>query len=154
MDKKSVLISSHHHKELKKLSEAFGLSYYRLVEEMILYFKTTGINPREPKNENPSKALRELDKRMVSFLKVQERDILKPLRQEVYNYSKEQKEEMKNTNTLLIKALNTINQNGVERTNAIRAELAKQQKALVSIAKIIDSKNKAGLLSKINTIFD
>jgi hypothetical protein len=35
-----------------------------------------------------------LDRRIVSFLKVQERDILKPLRQDVFDYQNSQKIEI------------------------------------------------------------
>ena len=121
---------------------------------MIGYFKKTGINPKESKNENPSRALKELDKRMVSFLKVQERDILKPLRQEVYEYSKDQKQEIEELHTKLIKALNTINQNEKSRADNLLEEIQKQRKITFAIAQLIDAKNKSGILSKINTFFD
>ncbi|MGP1994061.1 BfmA/BtgA family mobilization protein [Zobellia laminariae] len=154
MSKKSILISDYHHKELKKLSEALGLSYYKLVEEMITYFKKTGINPQESKNESPARALKELDKRMVSFLKVQERDILKPLRQEVYNYSKEQNHEIQKTSDTVIEVLNKMNTNETQRANTMLEEIKKQRMVALSIAKLLDAKNKSGLLSKINTIFE
>ncbi len=154
MAKKSVLISSYHHKELKKLSEAYNLSYYKLLEEMITYFKKTGINPLDPKNENPSRALRELDKRMVSFLRVQERDILKPLRQEVYEYSKEQKQLTEKSHKILINKLQNIENQEISRSNKTFMEIKNQRKAVIAIAKLIDAKNKSGILSKINDLFE
>lgn len=154
MTKKSILISAHHHKELKKLSEAYNLSFYKLVEEMIIYFKKTGINPTDPKNENPSKGLRELDKRLVSFLKVQERDILKPLRQEVYNYSKELSEENEETRQLLIKVLNDFNQYEINRASKVLNEVQTQRKAILTLAQLMDSKNKAGWVAKIKETFE
>jgi len=154
MTKKSILISPHHHKELKKLSEAYNLNYYKLVEEMIIYFKKTGINPTDPKNENPSKGLKELDKRLVSFLKVQERDILKPLRQEVYNYSKELSEENEKTRQLLIKVLNDFNQYEINRASKVLNEVQTQRKAILTLAQLMDSKNKAGWVTKIKETFE
>ncbi|TQI71424.1 hypothetical protein JM79_2357 [Gramella sp. Hel_I_59] len=154
MAKKSILISAYHHKELAKLSEAFGYSYYKLVEEMITYFKKTGINPLDSKNENPSKAVRELDKRLISFIRIQERDILKPLRQEVYDYSQEQKHEIQNSYKILIEELSRIDRYERERANTALAEIKKQRKAVIAIAKLIDAKNKSGILSKINNLFD
>ena len=154
MIKKSILISDYHHKELKKLSKVIGLNYYKLVEEMIIYFKKTGINPRESKNESPAKALRELDKRMVSFLKVQERDILKPLRQEVYNYSITQNQEIQKTGDIILNNLKRIDTNGIQRVEKTLIEIEKQRKAVILIAQLIDAKNKSGLLSKINTLFE
>ena len=154
MKKKSILISNYHHKELTKLSESIGLNYYKLVEEMIIYFKKTGINPKEPKNESPVKALRELDKRMVSFLKVQERDILKPLRQEVYDYSITQNQEIKKTGDTILNSLKKIDANGLQRLEHTLIEMEKQRKAVMLIAQLIDAKNKSGLLSKLNTLFE
>ena len=154
MAKKSILISTYHHKELKGLSEAYNLNYYRLVEEMIVYFKKTGINPSDPKNENPSKGLKELDKRLVSFLKVQERDILKPLRQEVYKYSQEQNLELDKVYKKIIDAFNKLNELENERSNKILLEATKQRQGIIAIAKLIDAKNKSGILTKINKIFE
>ena len=54
MNKKSILIDEKSHKELSKLSESLGLNYGTLVQEMIYYFKKTGINPKEAENKNPS----------------------------------------------------------------------------------------------------
>ena len=154
MAKKSILISTYHHKELKVLSEAYNLNYYRLVEEMIVYFKKTGINPSDSKNENPSKGLKELDKRLVSFLKVQERDILKPLRQEVYKYSQEQNLELDKVYKKIIDAFNKLNELENERSNKILLEATKQRQGIIAIAKLIDAKNKSGILTKINKIFE
>tara|TARA_B100000378_G_scaffold226603_1_gene190680 strand:+ start:5964 stop:6428 length:465 start_codon:yes stop_codon:yes gene_type:complete len=154
MKKKSVLISSFHHKELQKLSEANSLSYYKLVEEMIIYFKKTGINPREPKNESPVKALKELDKRMVSFLRAQERDILKPLREEVYNYSKDQNREIQKVASEIIRIREQLNNHERKRTEMTLEELKKQRKGILVIAQLIDTRNKSGILGKINKIFE
>lgn len=149
MAKKSVLISTYHHKELSKLCEAFGLNFYKLIEEMIIYFKKTGINPTDPKNENPSKGLKELDKRMVSFLKVQERDVLKPLRQEVYNYSQERSQEIQIVYKNLMTTLNTINQYEKKRTDLLLSEIKNQREVMIAILELIDSKNKSGIMNII-----
>ena len=154
MTKKSILISPHHHKELKKLSEAYGLKFYKLVEEMIIYFKKTGINPTDPKNENPSKGLKELDNRVVSFFKTQERDILKPLRQEVYNYSKELSAENDKTRQLLIKTLNDFNQYEINRASKILNEVQIQRKSILMLAQLMASKNKSGWVAKIKDSFE
>jgi hypothetical protein len=153
MTKKSVLISAYHHKELSKLCEAFGLNFYKLIEEMIIYFKKTGINPTDPKNENPSKALKELDKRMVSFLKVQERDILKPLRQEVYNYSQERSQEIQIVYKNLMQTLNNINDYEKKRTELLLSEIKNQREVMIAILELIDSKNKSGIMDIITKKF-
>ena len=114
-----------------------------LIQEMIYYFKKTGIDPKDAVNKDPSLMVAALDKRIVSFLKVQERDILKPLRQDVFNYQNAQKEEISkliiSINKLLdqhsertteikkahFENLNKINSNDVERTKMVVAELQK-----------------------------
>ena len=94
MTKKSILIEEMPHLELKKLAEALNMNLGALVHEMIFYFKKTGIDPKDAANKDPSAMVTSLDERIVSFMKVQERDILKPLRQEVFNYQNSQKIEI------------------------------------------------------------
>ena len=94
MSNKSVIIDEKAHLELVKLSKTFKMNYGSFVSEMIYYFKKTGVDPKEAQNKNPSELIGTLDRRIVSFIKVQERDILKPLRQEVFNYQNIQKEEV------------------------------------------------------------
>ena len=94
MTKKSIIIDEKAHTELGKLSESLRMNLGVLIQEMIYYFKKTGIDPKDAVNKNPALMVAALDKRIVSFLKVQERDILKPLRQDVFNYQNAQKEEI------------------------------------------------------------
>ncbi|WP_158837798.1 BfmA/BtgA family mobilization protein [Polaribacter sp. L3A8] len=168
MKKKSILIKEFHHKELVKISKTFGSQYGDLIESMILYFKKTGINPIEAINENPAAMVKVLDKRIVSFLKVQERDILKPLRNEVYENSKEQKEQFSNLSKWVKDAVIKINDFDKSRTKDITKELGKlkeelnkverkiykQQDAFIEIAKLIDAKNKSGIKGTLKSIFE
>lgn len=171
MTKKSILIEEKPHKELAKLSESLRLNYGTLVEEMIYYFKKTGINPKDAVNKDPSAMVSALDKRIVSFMKVQERDILKPLRQDVFNYQNSQKIEIDKLKDLIEKQinkqsdnisttekkylefLNKINNTDKERTKLVNAELEKTQKALVILCRLLDDKNKSGAIDKIKTLF-
>ena len=73
--KKSIIINQIAHKELTKLSESLRMKYGNLIEAMIFYFKRTGIDPKDEIKNNPSIMVKALDKRIISFLKVQERDI-------------------------------------------------------------------------------
>jgi len=68
------------------------MTYGSFVECMITYFKKTGQDPRLAENKSPKDMVQILDKRVVSFFKTQERDILKPLRNEVFSYSKKNEE--------------------------------------------------------------
>lgn len=171
MNKKSILIQEKPHKELAKLSESLGLNYGTLVEEMIYYLKKTGINPKDAVNKDPSAMVSALDKRIVSFMKVQERDILKPLRQDVFNYQNSQKIEIDKLKDLIerqinkqsdnigttekkyLDFLNKINNTDRERTKLVNAELEKTQKALVILCRLLDDKNKSGAIDKIKTLF-
>ncbi|WP_343330512.1 BfmA/BtgA family mobilization protein [Polaribacter staleyi] len=168
MKKKSILIKEFHHKELVKISKTFGSQYGDLIESMILYFKKTGINPVEAINENPAAMVKVLDKRIVSFLKVQERDILKPLRNEVYQNSKEQKEHFLNLSKWVKDAIIKINDFDSNRTKDITKELGKlkeelnkverkiykQQEAFIEIAQLIDAKNKSGIKGTLKSLFE
>ena len=182
MSNKSIIINEKSHSELVKLSKTFKMNYGCFVSEMIYYFKKTGIDPKEAQNKNPSELIGSLDRRIVSFMKVQERDILKPLRQEVFNYQNIQKEEVSkltaainnssiksaeasaNANKALNEKANSVikiqsdnivltNNNDVKRTKFVVAELEKNRKAILLICQLIEDKNKTGTMDKIKNIF-
>ena len=160
MNKKSVIIDQNAHKELVKLSESLKLNYGSLIEEMIYYFKKTGIDPKESLNKNPSLMVSALDKRIVSFLKVQERDILKPLRVDVFNYQKAQKEQTQILINSINKLLNQhsekmkeIIKNDVDKTTLVTSEFQNNRMAILKICELIDDKNKSGTIDKIKSIF-
>jgi len=147
------------------------MNYGSLVEEMIYYFKKTGIDPKDAVNKNPSIMVATLDKRIVSFMKVQERDILIPLRKEVNDYQNLQKEET----TKLINSINRflnhhkleleefrknhsdeiqkITKKDDEKMKLLNIELNKQRNAIIKICELIDDKNKSGTIDKIKSIF-
>ena len=171
MTKKSIIIDEKANTELGKLSESLRMNLGALIQEMIYYFKKTGIDPKDAVNKDPSLMVAALDKRIVSFLKVQERDILKPLRQDVFNYQNAQKEEISkliiSINKLLeqhsertteikkahFENLNKINSNDVERTKMVVAELQKNRQAILLLCQLLDDKNKSGTLGKIKSLF-
>lgn len=142
MNKKSILIDKKYHAYLKQLAEAFNLPLGSLSEHMILYFKKTGINPKEAFNENPSAVVKALDKRIISFIKAQERDILKPMRSEVYNYSQEHKNELERLTNALKQLLKKMHD-----------ESKKEQESLQIIAEHLDPRGKSGLSNTIKNIF-
>lgn len=170
MTKKSVLINPKAHLELKKLSESLNLNYGLLVEEMVYYFKKTGIDPKDAVNKNPSLMVAALDKRIVSFMKVQERDILKPLRQEVFNYQNLQTEGISKLTNLINDLLNqhseitgeikkaylanmsSISKSDERRTNLINTELEKNRAAILTICQLFDKENKSGIIDKVKTL--
>ena len=171
MTKKSIIIDPKAHAELTKLSESLKMNYGTLVQEMIYYFKKTGIDPKDAVNKNPSLMVAALDKRIVSFLKVQERDILKPLRQDVFNYQNMQKEKISELidsikslskqhserTTAILKAysenMQKIQSTEKSRTEIVNSELEKNRKAILMLCQLMDEKNKSGALDKIKSIF-
>ena len=167
MKKKSIIINQNAHKELSKLSESLRMQYGSLVEAMILYFKRTGIDPKDALNQNPSVMVKALDKRIVSFMKVQERDILKPLRNEVYQYSvelkkqfndlKEEVNEFSKWNQDVVIKINNFDRNRtkliLEEIRELNLNFKKQQEAIVEIAKLIDLKDKSSIQGKLKTLF-
>lgn len=153
MKNKSIIINEKAHKELKILSEGFNTNYGNFVEQMISYFKKTGNDPTDQKNYSASQKLQVLDKRLVSFLKVQERDILKPMRQEVFEYHQKQENMIIKNHSTTTDILKLIDKNNQIRTKSILIELEKQQKGLINISEFLDKKNKQGLISNIQNIF-
>ena len=171
MQKKSIIIDEKAHAELGKLSESLRMNFGALIQEMIYYFKKTGIDPQDAVNKNPALMVSALDKRIVSFLKVQERDILKPLRQDVFEYQKIQKDDNAKLITALNKILsqhaervaeirknnlenlNLINSNDKSRTLLINSELEKSRQAITVLCQLMDEKNKSGAIDKIKSIF-
>ena len=171
MQKKSIIIDEKAHAELGKLSESLRMNFGTLIQEMIYYFKKTGIDPKDAVNKNPALMVSALDKRIVSFLKVQERDILKPLRQDVFNYQQAQKEDI----SKIVNGLNIVIKQHAERTSKItnaysdhmsriqtmdtartkqiNEELEKSRKAILVLCQLMDEKNKSGAIDKIKSIF-
>ncbi len=154
MKNKSIQINEKHHKDLQKLSESLGQPYGKLVEKMILYFKRTGIDPDDLKNESPTHRIQQLDKRMVSFLKAQERDILKPLRQETYEYYKKHIETLDEAKVHINRNIALIDNNSKIRINNVLKEFVKQEKAITIICEHLDPKNKQGLKATILKILN
>jgi|GEM_PF-3239213 len=70
--------------EFERMADSYGLTNKGLVEAMLTYFRATKADPRDPKTDNPTDAIKALDKRLVSFIKEQEKKILVPLKEAVF----------------------------------------------------------------------
>ncbi len=77
--KKSIIINKRSHTELKKLASEHNRSIGKFTEDMVLFFKQTGTDPQAIKGKSASEMIKVIDKRIVSFFKTQERDILQPI---------------------------------------------------------------------------
>lgn len=153
MKKKSIIINGGSHRELKRLSNTYGAPLGALVEAMITYFKKTGINPHDALNQNPSVMIKALDKRIVSFMKVQERDILKPMQDEVYSNSKKQEEKLMLLTENLKGLIGKMNGADENRTQMVKQELIIIKKMVVELARVIDPRDKSGFNNKIQNLF-
>ncbi|TDT46935.1 hypothetical protein CLV90_1000 [Maribacter spongiicola] len=148
MSKKSILVNEIAHKDLSKLVVQFNSNFGQLVGSMIQFFKKTGINPNEPLKDNPSILVKKLDNRIVSFLKVQERDILKPMRADIYQYHKSNDDRVHAERDFLTSKLNETN----DKLDNILMEIRKQRQVHLEVVLFLDSKNKTGLLNRVQSI--
>lgn len=78
----SIAVSAHALKEAKIASKTLELTLGEFVLHSAEYFRKTGIDPSKSDNENPYKAIKELEKRVgqvVAYIKTQEQEKLNPL---------------------------------------------------------------------------
>ncbi len=69
--------------ELGRMASSYGLSKKALIVAMLRYFKATKADPRDPKADNPTDAIKALDRRLISFIKQQEKEQLRPIKDEL-----------------------------------------------------------------------
>ena len=89
-DRKSLSVSAGTHQQLERLGAKFGLSHKDLIAVMAQYFTLTKTDPRDTKADVPDVALKKLtekvdglDKRLIGFIREQEKELLKPILSEV-----------------------------------------------------------------------
>lgn len=89
-DRKSLSVSAGTHQQLERLGTKFGLSHKDLIAVMVQYFTVTKTDPRDVKADVPDVALKKLtekvdglDKRLIGFIREQEKELLKPILSEV-----------------------------------------------------------------------
>lgn len=104
MKKSSIIINSRVHKDLKKLASEHNRPIGKFTEEMVLFFKKTGTDPQAINGKSATEMIKVIDKRIVSFFKTQEQDILLPMSLLI----EENKEETKVLLQKLIVNLNKI----------------------------------------------
>jgi hypothetical protein len=89
-DRKSLSVSAGTHQQLERLGAKFSLSHKDLIAVMAQYFTLTKTDPRDVKADVPDVALKKLtekvdglDKRLIGFIREQEKELLKPILSEV-----------------------------------------------------------------------
>lgn len=85
-DRKSLSLSVGTHQQLDRMAQKMDLPMKDLITIMLHFFAVTGLDPRQPKADDSSTALRKLtdkvdslDKRFIGFIREQEKEILKPI---------------------------------------------------------------------------
>jgi len=81
----TVNIDKGHQKELRKLSQSWGMSQVEFLNNAIWYFKKTGINPSSPVF-SPKEEISKLEARLnqvIKFIRLQEKEKLNPLLDEL-----------------------------------------------------------------------
>lgn len=162
----TVSIDSETGAKLDRLAKSNNLSKKALLSLMLDYFEKYGINPAE--HESPAQEMQKLIKRVdqiVGFIKVQEKELIRPLvasvsmteeriKSDLDNIAKKEKLQefidavSKNTavqQEQKRKLMEAINQ--VETENKKRTDQTLQ--ALRVLAEHLDDKGKAGLIGKL-----
>lgn len=82
---KTVNANEHDFAQFEQLATAYSLSHTALFSAMVSYFRVTKADPRDPKADNPTDAIKALDKRLVSFIKEQEKKTLHPMKEALFD---------------------------------------------------------------------
>lgn len=80
---KSIDVDPDLYEDFKKLAKAYKLTNKDLFSAMVRYFQATKADPRDPKTDNPTDAIKALDRRLISFIKQQEKEQLRPIKDEL-----------------------------------------------------------------------
>lgn len=80
---KSIDVDPDLYEDFKKLARSYGMTNKDLFGAMVRYFNATKADPRDPKADNPTDAIKALDKRLIGFIREQEKKILRPLSDDV-----------------------------------------------------------------------
>ena len=76
---KSIDVDPTLYEDFKKLAKSYKMTNKDLFGAMVQYFNATKADPRDPKADNPTDAIKALDKRLIGFIREQEKKILRPL---------------------------------------------------------------------------
>jgi hypothetical protein len=80
---KSIDIDPDLFEDFKKLAKSYDMTNKDLFGAMVRYFNATKADPRDPKADNPTDAIKALDRRLISFIKQQEKEQLRPIKDEL-----------------------------------------------------------------------
>lgn len=159
----TVAISSKHDNILSKLTSQAKVSKKEYVEKCLEYMNKFGINPVE--FDSPSDEMKKLIKKLdqvIGFIRVQEKDILKPACAMIINNEKNINRRLDSlydiaTNDLVkseFNALYILLRDDIKEVLKTSTQYGEAQKrSLLELAQAIDEKNKTGLTGKIKDLF-
>lgn len=162
----TVSIDSETGAKLDRLAKSNNLSKKALLSLMLDYFEKYGINPAE--HESPAQEMQKLIKRVdqiVGFIKVQEKELIRPLVASVSMTEERIKSDLDNIakKEKLQEFIDAVSQNTavqqeqkrklIEAINQVETENKKRTdqtlQALRVLAEHLDDKGKAGLIGKL-----
>lgn len=162
----TVSIDSETGAKLDRLAKSNNLSKKALLSLMLDYFEKYGINPAE--HESPAQEMQKLIKRVdqiVGFIKVQEKELIRPLVASVSMTEERIKRDLDNIakKEKLQEFIDAVSQNTavqqeqkrklIEAINQVETENKKRTdqtlQALRVLAGHLDEKGKAGLIGKL-----
>jgi hypothetical protein len=80
---KSIDVDPDLYEDFKKMASSYKLTNKDLFGAMVRYFNATKADPRDPKADNPTDAIKALDRRLISFIRQQEKEQLRPIKDEL-----------------------------------------------------------------------
>lgn len=81
---KTISVSEDTFTEFERMAKNYKLSNKGLIEAMLLYFKVSKADPRNPEADNPTDAIKALDRRLITFIKEQEKKLLLPMKDAIF----------------------------------------------------------------------
>lgn len=81
---KTISVSEDTFNEFERMAKSYKLTNKALVEAMLMYFKVSKADPRNPETDNPTDAIKALDRRLVTFIKEQEKKLLIPMKDAIF----------------------------------------------------------------------
>lgn len=138
---------------LERLAKSNGVSKKEFISLTLEYFEKYGINPAQ--HESPAQEMQKLIKRVdqiVAFQKVQEREFVRPAMGAVMETEARIKGDLTRIAQSYDKMLSIL-QNVLNNDETIikshKHETEELKRAVMVLAKHMDEKNKAGLMSKL-----
>ncbi|SFF36788.1 BfmA/BtgA family mobilization protein [Spirosoma endophyticum] len=144
-DRKSVALHVGTHQQLDRMAQKMGLPMTDVITSMLHFFAVTGLDPSQPKADDPATALKKLtdkveslDKRFIGFIREQEKEILRPMRADVQAMRQEAiltPDQLEEQLTGVVEAVQTLLRVSFRTAlvdNALRSDYKKQADQLIA----------------------